>query len=610
VTAALKYNLASSAHEPALLGVERSARDNRWVERLDPARALTATAIAQAHGLPELLGRVLAARGAEPHTAARHLDPSLRTLMPDPAMLQDMHKAAARFAAAIGAGERVAVFGDYDVDGAASVALIERFLRAHGQACATYIPDRLTEGYGPSAQAFAALTEEGARLILTVDCGTNASAAIAAANAAGAEVIVIDHHQADDALPQALAVVNPNRQDDLSGQGHLAAAGVVFLFLVATVRALRRGGYYRDHVEPDLLGLLDLVALATVCDVVPLVEANRAFVAKGLRLMRLRTNAGLRALADAARIDEAPTCYTLGFILGPRINAGGRVGASSLGAKLLALDDDIEARSIACRLEAMNAERRAIEERMLEDALARAEAALAADPEASLLFLGAEGWHKGLLGLVASRVADRFRLPTLIMTFQADGTAIGSARSIASVDLGAAVREAVHQGLLIKGGGHSMAAGFALERRKHDALQRFLRERLAEPVARAGAARELRIDGTLSARGANLELIDLIDRAGPYGPGHPEPRFAFPTHRVGRVRLIKELHIRCTLAAPDGSRIEACAFRVAGTKLGDLLLQGEGATLHIAGRVRRTSWQGSESVELMIEDAADPRVLA
>ncbi len=612
MTAALKYRVTYSYSDsaPALLGVERSARGNRWVERLDPSRSLAATAIAQAHGLPELLGRVLAARGAELHTASRHLDPSLRTLMPDPARLQDMDKAAMRFAAAIRTSEPVAVFGDYDVDGAASVALIERFLRAHDQHCATYIPDRLTEGYGPSPEALAALAEEGVRLILTVDCGTNASTAIASANAAGAEVIVIDHHQADEALPPAFAMVNPNRQDDLSGQGHLAAAGVTFLFLVATVRALRREGFYRGRPEPDLLGLLDLVALATVCDVVPLVEANRAFVAKGLRLMRLRTNPGLRALADAARIDEAPTGYTLGFILGPRINAGGRVGASGLGAKLLALDDDIEARAIAARLEAMNAERRAIEDRMLEDALARAEAALAADPDPSLLFLGAEGWHKGLLGLVASRVADRFHLPALIMTFEPDGTATGSARSIASVDLGAAVREAVHAGLLLKGGGHAMAAGFTLERRKHDAFHTFLREKLAGPVAHAGAVRTLRLDGTLSAGGATLGLVDLLSRAGPYGPGHPEPRFAFPSHRVGRVRLMKEAHVRCTLAAADGSRIEACAFRVAGTELGDLLLQGEGAPLHIAGRVRRTSWQGNESVELLIEDAADPRVLA
>jgi single-stranded-DNA-specific exonuclease len=609
MTAALKY-VTNSDSAPALLGVERSARGNRWVERLDPSRALAATAIAQAHGLPELLGRVLAARGAEPHTATRHLDPQIRTLMPDPGGLQDMDRAAMRFAAAIRACEPVAVFGDYDVDGAASVALIERFLRAHGQPCATYIPDRLTEGYGPSPDALTALAEEGARLILTVDCGTNATAAITAANAAGAEVIVIDHHQADEALPPAFAVVNPNRQDDLSGQGHLAAAGVVFLFLVATVRALRREGHYRDRPEPDLLGLLDLVALATVCDVVPLIDANRAFVAKGLRLMRLRTNPGLRALADAARIDEAPTCYTLGFILGPRINAGGRVGASGLGAKLLALDDDIEARAIATRLEAMNAERRAIEEHMLEDALARAEAALAADPDRSMLCLGAEGWHKGLLGLIATRVADRFRLPTLIMTFEPDGTVTGSARSIASVDLGAAVREAVHAGLLIKGGGHAMAAGFTLEGRKHDAFQSFLHERLSGPVERAGAVRTLRLDGMLSAGGANLGLVDLIDRAGPFGPGHPEPRFAFPAHRLSRVRLMKETHIRCTMAAADGSRIEACAFRVAGTALGDLLLKGEGDTLHVAGRVRRTSWQGNESVELLIEDAVDPRVLA
>ena len=327
-------------------------------------------------------------------------------------------------------------------------------------------PTALTEGYGPSAEALAGLVKDGARLILTVDCGTTAETAIAAANAAGAEVIVIDHHQADEALPPAFAVLNPNRQDDLSGQGHLAAAGVVFLFLVAATRALRRDGFYRNRPEPDLLGLLDLVALATVCDVVPLKEANRAFVAKGLKVLRLRHNQGLRALADAARIDEAPTSYTLGFILGPRINAGGRVGASSLGARLLATDDEIEARAIAAKLETLNAERKAIEERMLEEAFASAEASLAADPASPLLFLAAEGWHKGLLGLVAGRVAERFRLPTFVSALEPDGFATGSARSIASVDLGAVVRAAVHEGLLVKGGGHAMAAGFKLERRQ------------------------------------------------------------------------------------------------------------------------------------------------
>jgi single-stranded-DNA-specific exonuclease len=605
VTAALKYPNPEFAG--ALLGVEHSARGFRWIERLDPGRTLVATSISQANGLPELLGRVLAARGAEPHTATRYLDPSLRTLLPDPSRLRDMEKAAARFAAAIKANEKVAVFGDYDVDGAASVALIERFLRAHGLSVATYIPDRLTEGYGPSPEALVGLAEDGARLILTVDCGTTSEAAIAAANKAGAEIIVIDHHQADDALPPAYAVLNPNRQDDLSGQGHLAAAGVVFLFLVATTRALRREGFYQSLPEPDLLGLLDLVALATVCDVVPLKDANRAFVAKGLRVLRARQNQGLRALADAARIDEAPTCYTLGFILGPRINAGGRVGASSLGARLLASDDEIEARGIAAKLEALNAERKAIEERMLEEAFASAEVALDADAARPLLFLAAEGWHKGLLGLIAGRVAERFRLPTFVSSLDSDGFATGSARSIASVDLGAAVRAAVHEKLLVKGGGHAMAAGFKLERRKHDALIAFLIERLATPVALASTVRQLAIDGALSAGGASRELMDLLDRAGPYGPGHPEPRFVFPAHRLSRIRHLKDAHVRCTLKAPDGARIEACAFRVGDTKLAKLLLKGEGLPLHVTGHLRRTSWQGSESVELLIEDAADPR---
>jgi single-stranded-DNA-specific exonuclease len=607
VTAALKYQMVEGESPRALFGVEHSARGRRWVERLEGARALAATAISQAHGLPELLGRVLAARGAETHTVSRYLDPSLRTLLPDPARLQDMERAAERFASAIKGAEAIAVFGDYDVDGAASVALIERFLRAHGQNAATYIPDRLTEGYGPTPAALTGLAKDGARLILTVDCGTTAEAAIAAANAAGAEIIVIDHHQADEALPPAFAVLNPNRQDDLSGQGHLAAAGVVFLFLVATTRALRRDGYYRDRAEPDLLSLLDLVALATVCDVVPLKDANRAFVAKGLKVMRLRHNQGLRALADVARIDEAPTCYTLGYILGPRINAGGRVGASSLGARLLGCDDEIEARAIAAKLEALNTERRAIEERMLEEAFAHAEASLAAAPDRPLLFIAAEGWHKGLLGLIAGRIADRFHLPAFVTALEPDGTATGSARSIAAVDLGAAVRAAVQDGLLLKGGGHAMAAGFKLERRKQEAVQAFLLERLAKPVAQAVAIRHLAIDGALSAGGANKELMDLLDRAGPYGPGHSEPRFVFPAHRLSRVRSMKDLHIRCTLQAADGSRIEACAFRVADTPLGTLLLKGEGLPLHVVGHLRRTSWQGRESVELMIEDAADPR---
>lgn len=559
-------------------------------------------AIAQAHGLPELLGRLLAARGVEAETVAHYLDPSLRHLMPDPRGLQDMERAAERFAQAIRGHEPIAVFGDYDVDGAASVALIERFLRAHGQNLVSYIPDRLTEGYGPTPAALTGLAEDGARLILTVDCGTTGGAAIEAANRCGAEIIVIDHHQADEALPPAFAVVNPNRQDDLSGQGHLAAAGVVFLFLVATARVLRHNGFYRNGAEPDLLGLLDLVALATVCDVVPLKGVNRALVAQGLKVLRLRHNTGLRALADVARIDQAPTCYTLGFILGPRINAGGRVGASSLGAKLLACDDEIEARSLAAKLEELNAERKAIEERMLEEAFGLAEQQL--DTGRPFIWLGADGWHKGLLGLIAGRVKERLNLPTFVTTWDPDGQGVGSARSIAAVDLGPVIRAGVHEGVLTQGGGHAMAAGFKLERRRQDQVLAFLTERLSTPVAAATTLRLLAIDGALSSGGANKELMELLERAGPYGAGHPEPRFVFPAHRLARVRTINDKHLRCTLVAPDGSRIEACAFRVGDTPLAQLLLKSEGLPIHVAGHLRRDTWNGRHGVELIIEDAA------
>lgn len=602
VTAALKYDAMDLA--PAMLGVERSVRGRRWVERLETGRSHTATAIAQAHGLPDLLGRILAARGAELQSAGQFLDPSLKTLLPDPSDLQDMTRAAERFAVAIRNAEPVAVFGDYDVDGASSVALVERFLRAHGQTCATYIPDRLTEGYGPSPDALSGLVEEGSRLILTVDCGTTGGPAIAAANAAGADVIVLDHHQADEALPPAFAVVNPNRQDDLSGQGHLAAAGIVFLFLVATTSVLRRESFYESRPEPDLLGLLDLVALATVCDVVPLKGVNRAFVAKGLKVLRLRHTTGLRALADAARLDEAPSTYSLGFILGPRINAGGRIGVSGLGAQLLATDDEVEANAIAAKLEALNTERKAIEDRMLEEAFSQAEAMLESTPDTPLVLLSAEGWHKGLVGLVAGRIADRFHRPAFVMAIEPDGTATGSARSLPSVDLGAVVRAAVQEGHFLKGGGHAMAAGFSMERGRQEAARDFLRDRLAGPVARAIASQHLALDGALSARGATLDLIDLLDRAGPYGPGHPRPRFVFPAHRVTRLRTMGEAHLRCTLVAADGGRIEACGFRIAGSPLGDLILSSEGGPLHVAGHLRRSVWQGRESVELLIEDAA------
>ena len=605
MSAALRYSPEENSAS-TVLGVERSARGYRWVERLQPGRALISTAIAQANGLPELLGRILAARGADIQSAAAHLDPSLRSLLPDPSTLQDMEAAASRFARAIESKERVAVFGDYDVDGAASVALVERYMRAHGQGVSTYIPDRLTEGYGPSETVLADFARSGASLILTVDCGTTAPEAIAAGRSAGADVLVIDHHQADEALPDATALVNPNRLDDLSGQGHLAAAGLVFLFLVETTRVLRRNGFYRRRTEPDLLGFLDLVALATVCDVVPFKGVNRAFVAKGLTVLRMRNNAGLRALADAARIDSVPSCYTLGFILGPRINAGGRVGASALGAKLLACDDNVEARSIAAKLELLNAERRAIEDAMLEEAIGGAERQLDTDPDRPVILLGAEGWHKGLLGLVSSRITERFERPSLVIAWDKDGTGTGSARSIASVDLGAAIRAALQAGLLLKGGGHSMAAGFKLVRTMEEPFVDFLHARLSTPIASARLVRDLKIDGAMSAFGATADLLKLLERAGPYGPGHPEPRFAFPAHRVSRVRLMKQAHLRCTLISSEGGRIDACAFRVAETPLARLILESEGLPLHVAGRLRPTNWNGRAGVELLIDDAASP----
>ena len=595
----------AGSQRPTMLAVERSARGQRWVERLDPTRAHIATAIAQANGLPELLGRVLAARGADLQSVERFLDPSLKTLMPDPLSLRDMTVAADRMAVAVMKNETIGIFGDYDVDGASSVALIERFLKAHGQQCLTYIPDRLTEGYGPSPEALCRLVDEGAKLILTVDCGTAGEAAISAANNSGADVVVLDHHQAGERLPPALAVVNPNRQDDLSGQGHLAAAGVVFLFLVATTAALRRLGAYEDRPSPDLLGSLDLVALATVCDVVPFQGVNRAFISKGLKVLRLRHNAGLRALSDEARLTEAPSTYSLGFILGPRINAGGRVGASGLGARLLATDDEIEAATIAARLEALNAQRKAIEHQMLEGAIAIAERTLEADPEAPILFLGDSEWHKGLVGLVAGRLTERFHRPSFIVMVGSDGVATGSARSIPAVDIGSVVGEAVEEGLFLKGGGHTMAAGFSLDWRKRDEAAAFIRQRLADPVAHSSASRTLSLDGALSASGVTSELIDVLERAGPYGPAYPRPRFVFPAHRLTQIRAFGSGHLRCTLRAADGGRIDAVAFRVEGSPLGEALLRADGQHIHIAGHLSRSAWQGRERIELMIEDAAE-----
>ncbi|WP_088348845.1 MULTISPECIES: single-stranded-DNA-specific exonuclease RecJ [Rhodomicrobium] len=600
----------TAANEPGVfLGVMRSVKGQVWRERLSAEQARLAAAICQHHDLPELLGRILAARGGTLENIPDMMAPTLKALLPDPSSLQDMDLGAARFADAIQKGESIAIFGDYDVDGASSAALVRRFLRAHGRDAVIYIPDRIFEGYGPNVAAIEGLVERGAQLIVTVDCGSTSHEPLAAARRLGADVVVIDHHQMGEELPAAVAVINPNRQDDLSAQGHLCAAGVTFLFLIAVTRHLRRAGWYANGkaAEPDLLALLDIVALATVCDVVPLTGINRAFVAQGLKVMHRRQNVGLRALADAAGLNSAPTPYHLGYILGPRINAGGRIGDAALGARLLSSDDEGEAARIAATLTQLNRERQEMEQRCCLEAIAMAEARLEATPDLPLILVGSEAWHKGLVGLVASRLMDRFRRPALVMAWDGEaGDGTGSARSIAGADIGHAVRAALAKGLAKKGGGHAMAAGVTIERGRLEELEAFLIAELASSVTTARDISALSVDGALTPEGATSEFVDLLEKAGPYGAGHAAPRFVFPAHRIGFAKLMGEAHVRCTLKSGGGASIGAIAFRAVGTPIGEALLSGDGRPFHIAGRLQRDTWGGREKIEVLIEDLADP----
>lgn len=591
------------------LGVGVSAKGFRWRERLDPDAEPCAIAISQRHGLPELLGRVLAARGVTLEEVETVLNPTLKALMPDPSTLRDMDVAAKRLADAIEKGEAVALFGDYDVDGAASSALLGRFFAQHGRNARIYIPDRLFEGYGPNAAAIEGLVHEGARLIVTVDCGTASTEPLARAIELGADVVVIDHHQADADLPAVSAVVNPNRQDDVSGLGHLCAAGVTFLVLVATTRELRRRGYYtKGAAEPDLMSELDLVALATVADVVPLKGLNRAYVAQGLQVMHWRRNTGLKALVDAAGLNEMPTPYHLGFVLGPRINAGGRIGDAALGSRLLTSEDEIEAGRIALLLDRLNKERRALEAKMLEEALAEADKLIEARHDTPFLIIGSADWHKGIVGLVASRLTERFHRPSCVIAWdEKKGEGTGSLRSVAGADIGAAVRAAVAEGHLVKGGGHAMAAGLTVARDKVSALEEFMTAQLADTVGEVRGRAGLEIDGALTPAGVTDAFFELMERVGPFGQGNPSPRFAFPATRVSFAKVVGEAHVRCALESADGGRLDGIAFRAAGQPLGDLLLGANGLPIHIAGHLKRSTWGGRNKIELIIEDAADPR---
>jgi len=585
------------AVEP-FLGIEQSLAGKRWVGReVDERQALT---LSQKLNLPEIVGRILSSRGIDADNAPSFLEPRLRDLLPEPDALMDMDVAAERIASAVMQDERIAVFGDYDVDGATSSALLARFLKVVGGRCRVYIPDRIREGYGPNGPVLLELKNEGASVIVTVDCGTVAHAPLALAEGAGLDVIVVDHHVAEPNLPSATAIVNPNRIDDDSGQGQLAAVGVAFLLVVAVNRALRNAGWYQSRPEPDLTQWLDIVALGTVCDVVPLTGVNRAFVSQGLKVLTGRRNAGIRALSDVARMDEAPGAYHLGFVLGPRVNAGGRVGAPDLGTRLLSTDDTDEALEIAERLDKFNRERQSIEEKVLAEAIETVETS--ADPGPILIAVG-DRWHPGVIGIVASRLKDRYNRPVCVISFDGD-TGSASGRSINGVDLGAAVIAARQSGLLIKGGGHQMAAGFTVERPMLESLQTFLGERIGTAITEAGIVPTLRLDGVVAPGAVDLELIDQLARVGPFGSGNPEPRFALPNVHLEYAAVAGSDHVRVSVANQGGRQLKGIAFRCLDRPLGQFLLDTSGRPLHLAGRLRVNRWQGSESPQILVDDAA------
>ncbi|SES67547.1 single-stranded-DNA-specific exonuclease RecJ [Oceanicella actignis] len=582
----------------AFLSVESSITGRRWVGP-GPEVERMSEAISQRAGLPDAVARVLAARGVPPEEAAAWLEPRLRDLTPDPSTLRDMDLAAERLADAVERRERVALFGDYDVDGAASSAMVARWLRALGVESTVYIPDRIDEGYGPNVPAMTQLAERHS-LIVCLDCGTLSHEPIAAAVAKGAQVMVVDHHLAAETLPPALAVVNPNRQDEDGALGHLCAAGVAFLLLIAANRALRGRGAKK---LPDLMQLVDLAALATVADVAPLIGWNRALVRQGLAVMARRGKPGLAALADAARLNAPPGAYHLGYVLGPRINAGGRIGASDLGARLLSTDDPHEAEALAARLEALNAERRAIEAQVLEAAAEQAEARGVDGP---LAWAAGQGWHPGVLGIVAARLKERYNRPAVVIGL-AEGVGAGSGRSVAGVDLGSAVAALAREGLLVKGGGHRMAAGLTVREERLDEAMARLSEKLARQGAGAQGPRDLRLDGALTPGGATVELIETLERAGPFGQGAPAPRFAFPAVEAAFVKTVGEGHLRATLRGPGGARLDAIAFRAFDGPLGPFLSGLSGAPAHVAGRLEIDDWGGRRKPKLRIEDAAPVR---
>jgi single-stranded-DNA-specific exonuclease len=591
----------------AFLAVESSFTGRRWVDRLDAAMQREAMAIAQQHGLRDSLARVIAGRGILTADVASFLEPTLRTAMPDPLTLRDMDAAITRLAKAIERLDNVAIFGDYDVDGATSAALMALYLRHFGLNVRIHIPDRITEGYGPNSPAIRMLKDEGADLLVTVDCGISSHETLGEAKRIGLDTIVLDHHLAGDTLPEAIAIVNPNRQDDLSGLGKLAACGVVFMTLVALNRYLREANAPHTKALPDLMAMLDIVALGTVADVVPLTGLNRAFVRQGLKVMRQRSRVGIAALMDAAGLREAPEAYHLGFLLGPRINAGGRIGDAALGSRLLSTNDPEEAGRIALELDRLNRERQTLEQITLQQAEEGVREAQAIHGERPVIIAGSADWHPGVVGLVAARLKERFRKPAIAIAWDADmGQGVASCRSIPGVDIGRAIKAAAEAGIIIKGGGHAMAAGLTLASEKLPALQEFLDARLGADITVASATNELRVDAALTAGGLTIELFNDIARAAPFGQGNSEPMIVLPSHTLLDVSPIGTEHLRFRVRSGDGATAQGIVFRAQGQPLGDALLSRKGKSVHLAGNLQLDRWGGRERVDLRLVDIADP----
>ncbi|VAW20002.1 Single-stranded-DNA-specific exonuclease RecJ [hydrothermal vent metagenome] len=590
---------------PYFLNVENSLTGRAWRDRLDLLGQRTATMISQTSAISEIVARILAGRAVEPDQAQAFLAPAIRDLMPDPSVMTDMDKFARRLAKAIKNKEKIALFGDYDVDGASSTALMVRYLNGFGLEPLWHIPDRVFEGYGPNITAIDKLIDQGATLLITLDCGTTSFEPVAHAKSRNCDVLVLDHHLGPEEMPVADALVNPNRPDDISGLGYLCAAGVAFMALVATNRLLRLEG---QGGLPDLMSLLDLVALATICDVVPLKGLNRAFVVRGIEAMRLRQNPGLSSLALAAKLGGPLTPYHLGFMLGPRINAGGRIGDAGLGARLLSTSSQSEADEIAARLDELNFERQEIQAKAVEEAVAVADMEIGGAQGPSVLVLASEHWHPGIVGLVAARLRERFNRPAFAIAMRPNGEGSGSGRSMAGVDIGAAVIAALNEGLIIKGGGHAMAAGITLKQSQIAGFRAHLNQVLDDAVAKARQKTFLNIDAAITARTANVDFVNEINKVGPFGIGNSTPVFALAVHKIKYADIVgKGGHVRCTLASGDGAFIKAIAFGAADSEMGQALLHGEkDKPYHFCGTLSVDHWQGRQRVQMRLIDIADP----